>query len=82
MVQDIIASRMTALGHAADALLERETLTGEELSDILSRFPASQPPADLQSYIVRASRSSSPVCAFLSVSLPEGMHACCTCAER
>ena len=45
---------MAALGNAADALLERQTLTGEELSDILARFPASQPPPELQSYIVGA----------------------------
>lgn len=78
MAQDIIASRMTALGHAADALLERETLTGQELSDILSRFPASQPPADLQSYIVRALRSFNPLMCSPVWFCARGYAGCCT----
>lgn len=77
MGQDIIASRMTALGHAADALLERETLTGEELSDILSRFPPSQPPADLQSYIVRAPRNFSPLLCSSVRFCTRGYAGCC-----
>ncbi len=51
---------MTALGHAADAILERQSLTGEELTEILDRFPAAETPAELQSYIVSVIILSTP----------------------
>ena len=61
VAQEIIAARMTALGQAADALLDKQSLSGDELAELLARFPATAIPPELQQYIVSSFPAIGPL---------------------